>query len=53
MMGLISAGTEAGMQEVYDDFSFLALGESAPLAPTDPFTPLAVMNTNEKQHYRK
>lgn len=37
------------MWVVYDDFSFLALGESAPLAPTDPFTPLAVTNTNDKR----
>ena len=27
-------------RNIYDDFSFLALGESAPLALT-PFTPLA------------
>lgn len=37
-----------GTMMVYDDFSFLDLGESAPLAPTDPFTPLAVIHKNDR-----
>ena len=33
----------------YEDFSFRALGESAPLAPTDPLTPLATEDHRKSQ----
>lgn len=44
MSELTPAWVKDGMTEgraVYEDFSFRALGESAPLALTDPLTPLA------------